>query len=130
MADKPIEALLVEDNPGDAVLIRRMLRREEQHFHVTHVTLLSKGLERLQEGGIDVVLLDLGLPDSSGLETLVRTRAQAPHIPIIVITGLSERETAVLALNKGAQDFIAKERVDANSLAQAILRSISRSHSS
>ena len=122
MADKPITVLLVEDNPGDASLIRRMLSTINGHFQVIHVTKLSEGLEQLQKGDVDLVLLDLGLPDSSGLETLTRTRAQAPHVPIIVITGMAERETAVKALNQGAQDFIAKERVDVHLLIQAVLR--------
>ncbi|MBI4461136.1 MAG: response regulator [Acidobacteria bacterium] len=122
MADKKISILLVEDNPGDASLIRRMLSGINGDFSVQHVTKLSDCLERLQEADIDMVLLDLGLPDSSGLETLARTRASAPEIPIIVITGLSERETAVEALKLGAQDFIAKERVDVHLLSRAIFR--------
>ncbi|OFV94251.1 MAG: hypothetical protein A3F68_08585 [Acidobacteria bacterium RIFCSPLOWO2_12_FULL_54_10] len=122
MADKPITVLLVEDNPGDASLIRRMLSTINGHFTVRHVTMLSDGLDLLRQGGIDVVLLDLGLPDSAGLETLARTRAQAPHVPIIVITGLSDRDMAVQALSQGAQDFIAKERVDVHLLARAIFR--------
>lgn len=126
MVDKPITVLLVEDNPGDANLIRRMLRTIDEHFRVTHVTKLSEALEQLEKDGIDVVLLDLGLPDSSGLETLARARAQAPDVPIIVITGLSERETAVQALSQGAQDFVAKERLDVHLLARAILRGSGR----
>ncbi len=126
MADKPITVLLVEDNPGDASLVRRMLGGIDEPFRITHVTKLSEGLEQIQKGDTDVVLLDLGLPDSSGLETLARTRAQAGSVPIIVITGLSERETAVQALNQGAQDFIAKERVDVHLLARAILRCLGR----
>jgi len=128
MADKLITVLLVEDNPGDASLIRRMLSEISGHFQVTHVTKLSEGLEQLrkEKEDVDLVLLDLGLPDSSGLETLTRTRAQAPHVPIIVITGMSERETAVKALGQGAQDFIAKERVDVHLLTQAVLRCVAR----
>lgn len=124
MADKLITLLLVEDNPGDASLIRRMLSSINGPFEIIHVTMLKECLTRLRNGGIDLVLLDLGLPDCSGLETLTRTRAEAPHIPIIVVTGLSERETAVQALNQGAQDFIAKERVDVHLLSQAVLRSV------
>ena len=118
--------LLVEDNPGDASLIRRMLSTIKGQFRVTHVTKLSEGLELLQKGGVDAVLLDLGLPDSSGVETLARIRAGDPHVPIIVITGLSEKETTVLVLNQGAQGIIAKESLDADLLAQAILREIGR----
>ena len=129
MADKPITVLLVEDNPGDASLILRMLSTINGHFNAIHVTKLSEGLERLQKGDIDLVLLDLGLPDSSGLETLTRARARDPQVPIIVITGLSEREMAVEALHQGAQDFIAKERVDVHLLARAIFRWIGKKES-
>ena len=129
MADKPITVLLVEDNPGDASLILRMLSTINGHFLVSHVTKLSEGLEQLQKGGMDLVLLDLGLPDSSGLETLTRTRARDPQVPIIIITGLADREMAVDALNQGAQDFIAKERVDVHLLARAIFRWVGKKES-
>lgn len=118
--------LLVEDSPGDASLIRRMLPMVDSQFRVTHVTKLSDALARLQQGGIDAVLLDLGLPDSSGLQTLARLRAQAPHVPTIVVSGLPEKETAVLAMNQGAQGFIAKEHMNTQRLANAILREIGR----
>lgn len=108
--------LLVEDNPGDATLIRRMIAEMAEHFRVTHVTCLAQGLDRLRQGAIDVILLDLGLPDSVGLDTLSRIRAQAPNVPIIVISGQSDRKTARLALDQGAQGFVAKEEIDAQLL--------------
>jgi len=122
--NKPIVALLVEDNPGDATLIRTMLRSKDGIFQLRHVTSLSKGLEQLQQGDIDVVLLDLDLPDSKGLETLLRAHAKAPHTPIIVITGLAEKEVAVRALNQGARDFFAKEFLEQQLLTGAIQRAI------
>jgi len=110
--------LLVEDNPGDAALLRRMVSVMGEYFRVTHVTCLAQGLECLRKGGVDAVLLDLGLPDSQGLDTLTRVRAQAPHVPIIVISGQSDRETARLALSQGAQGFIAKEQAEEQLLQQ------------
>lgn len=110
--------LLVEDNPGDAAILRRMVREMEEHFRVTHVNCLAHGLDRLREGGIDIILLDLGLPDSVGLDTLSRIRTHAPNIPIIVISGQSDRETARLALRQGAQGFIPKEEMNAQRLEQ------------
>jgi DNA-binding response OmpR family regulator len=125
MTDKATVVLLIEDNPGDAALIRNMLRTKSAGVEIRHVTSLAKGLEQIQNGDIDVVLLDLDLPDSSGLDTLSRTRARAPHTPIIVITGLAEREVAVRALNQGAQDFFAKEFLETQVLNGAIQRVIS-----
>ena len=122
MAQKPMTVLLVEDNPGDAIPMRRMLAALGPDFSIAHVSKLSDCLKQLQNGGIDLVLLDLTLPDSWGLETLTRTRAQNQAIPIIVITGLSEREIAVKALNQGAQDFIAKERLEEHLLGRAVER--------
>jgi CheY-like chemotaxis protein len=126
MADDSITVLLVEDNPADSSIIRRMLRVQGGQFHIRLASKLWEGLERLQQGDIDVVLLDLGLPDSSGLDTLTRVRAQSPQVPIIVITGLVEKEIAVRALNHGAQDFIAKELVDMHLLSKAIQRATGR----
>lgn len=99
-----------------------MLRAAEGNFLFRHETLLSQGLAALRSRAVDVILLDLGLPDSSGLETLTRTRSQASEIPIIVITALPEVDVAVRALNQGAQDFISKELIDAPRLAKAIRR--------
>ena len=70
MMDKPVKVLLIEDNPGDARLIREMLREvRDTRFELECADRLSAGLERLRNGGIDIVLLDLGLPDSQGLDT-------------------------------------------------------------
>ncbi len=78
---RPIEVLLIEDNPGDARLIQEMLAEPgKADYKLENADRLSQGLERLLEGGIDVVLLDLGLPDSQGLETLGKVRAQASAV--------------------------------------------------
>jgi CheY-like chemotaxis protein len=116
--------MLVEDNPGDASLMRRLVASIPGKFLITHVANLTDALEILGRKSTDVLLLDLGLPDSVGLETLSRVRDSAPNVPVIVITGLSEREIAVQALGLGAQDFIAKERVDVRLLEKAILRAV------
>jgi DNA-binding response OmpR family regulator len=121
-----IRVLMIEDNPGDIRLLREMLKSSESRFRVESADRLSAGLKRLADGGIDVVLLDLGLPDSVGLETLAKARQQAGDIPIIVLTGLEERDTAVEALRRGARDFLAKNRVDTHLLTRAILRQIKK----
>jgi len=83
-------------------------------------------LERLLKGGIDVVLLDLGLPDSQGLETLGKVRAQAAAMPIIVLTGLDDEVTAVEAVRQGAQDYLVKGDVDSKLLWRTLRYSIER----
>ncbi|MBW2020218.1 MAG: PAS domain S-box protein [Deltaproteobacteria bacterium] len=127
MTDKPIRVLLVEDNPGDARLIREMLA-EWTHppFDLACVDRLSTGLERLAEGGIDVALLDLSLPESSGLNTFAEAHAQVPQVPIIVLTGLDDEEVAVDAVREGSQDYLVKGQIDSNLLVRAIRYAIER----
>src|SRR5437763_14631179 len=93
MSSESIMVLLVEDNMGDArLLYEGMEEALPGQFQVTHVRRLSETLEFLWEDTCDVVLLDLGLPDSHGLDTLVLVRAQAPHVPIVVLTGFADAE--------------------------------------
>ncbi len=127
---RPIEVLLIEDNPGDARLIQEMLAEPgKADYKLENADRLSQGLERLLEGGIDVVLLDLGLPDSQGLETLGKVRAQASAVPIIVLTGLDDEVTAVEAVRQGAQDYLVKGDVDSKLLWRALRYSIERKRS-
>jgi CheY-like chemotaxis protein len=119
---QPISVLLVEDNPGDSTVIRGLLQTAGTDLAVTHVTTLSNALERLKNSHVDVILLDLGLPDSWGLETLARIRTQGPGVPVIVITGADEKELAIRARLQGAQDFYAKEYLDKDLLIRAIQR--------
>src|SRR3989304_4037522 len=104
-SETPIRILLVEDNPGDVRLLRESLGEGDgAGFELEVVDRLSAGLERLAKGRIDLVLLDLGLSDCRGLETLVRARAAASHLPLIVLTTLDDETTAVGAVQHGAQD--------------------------
>ncbi len=122
-----ISVLLVEDNPGDARLLKEMLREVKGgQFSLVWADRLSAGLERLAEGGIDIVLLDLSLPDSNGLDTLASIQAQAPQFPIIVLTGLNDEALAVRAVREGAQDYLIKGQVDANLLVRAARYAIER----
>lgn len=123
----PVKILLIEDNPGDARLIQEMLAEPgKADYELKNADRLSQGLERLLEGGIDVVVLDLGLPDSQGLETLGKVRAQASAMPIIVLTGLDDEVTAVEAVRQGAQDYLVKGDVDSKLLWRALRYSIER----
>lgn len=121
MSNSIIKILLVEDNPGDARLIQEMLT-EAQEFGVKidWVTRLSAGIERLGQGGVDLVLLDLGLPDSHGLETFDKAYAQAPQVPFVVLTGLADETVALRAVRQGAQDFLVKGQTDGIMLFRAI----------
>jgi signal transduction histidine kinase len=87
---------------------------------------LSKGLEQLETEAIDVVLLDLSLPDSQGLDTFTRIHTQNPQMPIIVLSGLSDEKVSIKAVREGAQDYLIKGQVDGNLLTRAIRYAIER----
>jgi len=127
MKSKTIRVLVVEDNPGDACLIQEMLSEGgDKRFEVKVVGRLSAGLEHLERGDVDVVLVDLGLPDSQGIYTLLRVHERAPSLPIVVLTGLSDEELALRAVQLGAQDYLIKGRVDSNLLSHSIYYSVER----
>lgn len=122
-----LRVLLVEDNAGDARLIQESLAEaSDQSFDLEIAETLRAGLQRLHLGGIDAMLLDLALPDSFGMETFVRARAQALGVAIIVLTGLDEDSLALKLVQGGAQDFVAKVDVSGNNLTRAILYAVER----
>ena len=109
MSHKRTKILLIEDSPGDARLIQEVLSEAPSVPHELEcVDRLSKGLERLAVGDIDLLLLDLGLPDSQGLDTVSKVCAQAPAVPIVVLTGLYDETLGIEALRLGAQDYLLK----------------------
>jgi two-component system cell cycle response regulator len=112
--------LLVEDNPADAGLIERILARSEQRCMVTCVRCLADTVPILDAGDADLVLLDLGRPDSAGLESFHRLRAQAPDVPIIILTAVRDVNTAREAVRNGAQDYLVKGQLDGNLLLHAV----------
>ena len=121
MPGTPMKILLIEDNPGDARLIREMLADAGgQGFAIEWVSRLAEGLERLGRGGIGLVLLDLDLPDSHGLDTFIKAHAQAPHVPFVVLTGLADETLGLTAVRKGAQDYLFKDGTDPKLLLRAI----------
>jgi len=122
-----MKVLLIENQPADADLARWALLKGPYPCDVEWVEKLGLGLERLEQGGIDVVLLDLGLPDSQGLDSVRRVQAQAPQVPIVVLTGSYEDESmAVEALQEGAQDYLMKDGLDGKVLSRAIRYAIER----
>ncbi len=127
MSSEPIKVLLVEDNLGDARLMYENLEEAlPEEFRMTHVRRLSEALEYLWEETCNVVLLDLGLPDSHGIDTLVMTRAQAPGVPIVVMTGFQDEALAGEALKSGAQDYLVKGEVDSKLLVRSLRYAIVR----
>ncbi len=127
MSSQATRILLVEDNPGDARLLRETLRDAESFpFELAHAGRLGEAEARLEAEPYDVVLLDLSLPDAHGLETVRRTLQAAPEAPIIVLTGLDDETLAVQAVQAGAQDYLVKGRVESVLLARAIRYAMER----
>lgn len=127
MSDTPINVLLIEDNPGDARLIREMLLdARDIAFNLERADRLESGLARLAQGNIDVILLDLTLPDSQGLDTLAEVQRCAPGAPILLLTGLEDETLALKAVQAGAQDYLAKGELDELILARAIRYALER----
>ena len=119
--------LLIEDNPGDARLIREMLAEEPvAPFRLAHADRLSRGIEVLAQKATDLVLLDLSLPDSHGLETFSKVYAHSPKVPIIVLTGNDDQQLALYAVKSGAQDYLVKGKLDRELLLKAMQYSIER----
>jgi phosphoserine phosphatase RsbU/P len=123
-----IRILLIEDDPDDVWVMRNLLGdRWDGPFELVHVELLSAGVERCAEGRFDVVLLDLSLPDSQGLETFFTIHAHAGDVPIVVLSGYNDEATAIKAVQAGAQDYLVKGQVDDNMLVRSVRYAIERS---
>ena len=121
--------LLVEDNPGDARLVSIYLAETDpDRFSVTHVSTIKDAEERLAQDTFDVVLLDLGLPDASGIELVARTKEARPDIPIVVLTGRTDEETGMEAVKEGAQDYLLKAELSGSLLARSIRYAVERHH--
>ncbi len=122
-----IRVLLVEDDAAHARLVHEMLKEKNIHrFEYKRVDNLSAGLRLLYDQHFDVVLLDLGLPDAVGPESVVRVRKAAPSVPIVVLSGLPEESLPLEAARLGAQEYLVKGREDAELLLRAIKDSIER----
>jgi serine phosphatase RsbU (regulator of sigma subunit) len=125
---KTVRILLIEDNPGTARLIRESLSEAPgAAFELQHADRLQAGLKILAQGGIDLILLDLSLPESWGINTLLKVREAAPAVPVIVLTGLDDETDAVTAVQEGAQDYLVKGQVTGSLLVRSIRYAIERS---
>jgi signal transduction histidine kinase len=127
MKDKALHVLLVEDNAGDARLLREMFSTEKPgSFELTHLLRMSEAMIHLGKGGVDVVLLDMGLPDAHGLDTVRQAHAVAPSVPLIVLTGLDDEALAGEAMKEGAQDYLIKGQIENRALPRALRHAIER----
>ncbi|GAB3672581.1 bacterio-opsin activator domain-containing protein [Halopiger thermotolerans] len=138
-AEETLRILLIEDNPGDARLIEEMLKDTEELAQrvspdeaagrtpeITRETRLEDGLATLESASTDVVLLDLNLPDSAGLETLEAVHEESETTPIVVLTGVRDQQVGVEAIQRGAQDFLVKDEVTSELLVRTIHHAIER----
>ncbi|BCS52245.1 PAS domain S-box protein [Geobacter sp. SVR] len=127
MEASTIKVLVFEDNPAHAAVIQEILTESRKPaFTVQHVRYLAEGLERLSSSAFDVILIDLGLPDSQGLETALAVRKQATLTPIVVMTALDDEETALKALQLDIQDYLIKGEITGNLLKRSIRYAIQR----
>lgn len=127
METKNIKVLLIEDNPGDARLIREHLTEvNSTNFEIILADRLLRGLEILNGDDIDIVLLDLSLPDSQGIDTFTKIYSLHRTVPIVVLTGHYDESLAIKTVREGAQDYLIKGQVDGNLLARALRYAIER----
>lgn len=125
--DVRMRVLLIEDNPGDADLVADALAQSPAaDIHLKHFDRLSEGLRWLHTDSVDIVLLDLSLPDAHGLDTVSRTHAALPEVPIVVLTSLDDEALAVKALREGAREYLVKGQIDGRILMRAIRWAIER----
>lgn len=126
-SDRTVRVLLVDDNPGDRDLAEeRLAHSRTECFVVDSAATLRQALERLSHGTYDVVLLDLGLPDSQGIDTYRTVQARAPDIPVVILTGSEDDAMAREALNAGVQDYLVKDWDDATLTARSVRYAVER----
>jgi len=132
MQKEHISLLLVEDNPDDALLFEETVLEINQseisgyHFDVRHVQTFASAREQIEKDEPDVMLLDLSLPDSHGMDTVIKAEPYTAAIPIIILTGLSDSAVAVKAIKQGIQDFIVKGSIMPDLLFRSVLYAIER----
>ena len=121
-----LDVLLVEDNPGDRDLILEYLEQSGRAFQTETAGSLASAFKILSEKRFNAVLLDLGLPDSIGLDTLQRFISDSPGVPVIVLTGLDDEQLGIDAIRIGAQDYLVKGKVNTNLLLRSLRHAIER----
>jgi len=126
-APKALRLLVVEDDVVDRTMLKRLLSRSSLAIsEVQCVDRVAQALDQVSRSCFDVILLDPGLPDSEGMDSVIQLQAEAPHIPIIVLTGLDDEDAAAEAVQKGVQDYLVKGQVDSHMLVRAIRYALER----
>ena len=124
--DSGLAILLVEDNPGDVLIVKELLKSSGIDFSLRHVSTLKETLSVCLSNEFNIILLDLGLPDSLGLETLKKIQVFNIKTPVIVMTGLDDEDIALQSLREGAQDYLVKSRLTSDSILRGIKYGIER----
>ena len=124
---KKIKILLVEDNPDDAFLLHAALEKVTgTHFEIDSARDLAAGVARLDQGDIDVILLDLNLPDSAGMDTIKTVKTHSRDVPIIVLGGVDDETIAINAVHAGAEDYLVKGKINSQLITRAIIYAMER----
>lgn len=127
MTDKRIRILLIEDNPGDVRLVEEMLKEVMPiSYDIIETQTLDDSLSRLQDQRFDVIILDLGLPDSQGISTFERLFPSARDAAVIVVTGLNDEKVGIQVMRNGAQDYLIKDNMNASLLGKSLQYAIER----
>jgi diguanylate cyclase (GGDEF)-like protein len=127
MPDETVSILLVEDNPGDVRLFKEALKEAyASRFELVHCQSLGRALDCLAQANPNVIVVDLGLPDASGLEVVKKMRAAALTVPVVVLTSRADETMGLQALHDGAQDYLIKGELDGNLLSRALRYAIER----
>ena len=127
MTNTKIHILLIEDDEIDVILVKReLLQALDGQFTLVHTERISEALELLQQQSFDLILLDISLPDSKGIETINRIRKQAANIPVAILSGTDDEKFAIRTIKAGAQDYLVKDRLTKGILARVVRYSIER----
>jgi DNA-binding response OmpR family regulator len=130
LLDKVVKVLFIEDNPADARLIKEMFKDiSKPKYELINARSLQEGLKYLNSQEIDILLLDLSLPDSTGIETFEKVHSYDPKLPIVILSGLEDEELAVFAVRQGAQDYFVKDDINSRLLTRALNYAIERKNS-
>src|SRR5580658_6002921 len=127
MTQQELKVLLIEDNPGDAFLIKFYLGESTSPvFHVSHSEDVKGGLELLSKVDFDIILSDMNLPDSFGVDTIKSILTKYPGNLVIVLTGLTDEEVGLETVRYGAQDFLVKGKFDGQVLVSTVMFAFER----
>jgi len=127
MNNTNLHILHIEDNPADVVYIRELLDEDKNfNYRIKSLLRLAEGLHYLADNQVDIILLDLSLPDSCGMDTFLAVKEAAPDLPVIIMSGSADQDLATKAVQEGAQDYLLKGKVDADLLVRSLRYAVER----